>query len=376
MDTPPPVGFAKDLVTQITEDDVPDLAAGLAYRFLFALFPFAIFLAALSSFMAPMIGIEDPTGKILSSVSDTLPPDVSAQIKPQLQAVLGQARPGLLSLGALMALWAARGGISAVIKAMNKAYDVDETRGFVSQTALSVALTLVGSAGIVLAFVAIVGGSVVSQQAASAVGIDNATWRTISLLRYPLVLALVAVAMAVLFHFGPNVQVSFRWSLFGGVVFALFWLIGTVVFGLYVANFGNYSNTYGALGGVVILMLWFYLTALLMLIAAEITSLLALGAEPERVEERRRQVRGDDGTQGSDTGASAPTSSEQDPDPSAGGGPSPVDRPGARRSPLRRPSLRLAPTRLAAVGVMAVAAVAGAVLGHLAGSDDQPANWT
>ena len=103
-------------------------------------------------------------------------------------------------------------------------------------------------------------------------------------------LALVAFAVAVLFRFGPNVAVSFRWTLVGGFVFAVGWVAATAVFGLYVANFGSYANTYGALGGVIVLMLWFYLTAVLLLVAAEVTAVLAKQHEPEDVDARRAET--------------------------------------------------------------------------------------
>jgi len=372
METPRPVGFAKDLVREIGDDDVPDLAAGLAYRFLFALFPFAIFLAALSSFIAPVLGVEDPARQVTSALSDNLPPEIASQIEPQLNAVLGRRQAGLLSIGALIALWAAQGGISAVIKAMNKAYDVEETRGFVRRTGLALLLTVLGSGGILLAFVAIVGGSVVTQEAANAIGIGDAAWRTITLIRYPLVLALVALAIAFLFHFGPNLHVSFRWSLLGGFVFAITWVAATAGFGLYVSNFASYGNTYGALGGVVVLLLWFYLTALMLLIAAEITSLLAIGAEPERVEARRREAHEAAVAQQVPASAPRPISSANVPHPSVVGDAAAAGwrRLGsvAGRAPLPRPTA----ARLAAIGVMAVGAAAGAVLGILAGGEDGP----
>ena len=164
---------AKGLVTQIVEDEVPDLAAGLAYRFLFALFPFAIFLAALAGFAAPLLGMGDPTNEIMGALSDNLPPDVAAQLAPQLEAVLGTTRPGLLSIGALAALWAATGGVGAVIGAMNKAYDVEETRGFVARTGLALGLTILGSIGIVVAFVTIVGGSLLTERAVAGFGVGR-----------------------------------------------------------------------------------------------------------------------------------------------------------------------------------------------------------
>ena len=116
MQTNQVIDAGKQLVKQINDDEVPDLAAGLAYRFLFALFPFAIFLAALAGFVAPLLGFGDPTSEIMGSLSDNLPPDVAQQIRPQLEAVLGDTRPGLLTIGAITALWAAQGGIASVQK--------------------------------------------------------------------------------------------------------------------------------------------------------------------------------------------------------------------------------------------------------------------
>ena len=287
--------FGKALVHQVLDDGVMDLAAGLAYRFLFAVFPFAIFLAALASFIAPWLGLGDPTNEIISAIGDNLPPDVASQLAPQLQAVLGEARPGLLSIAAVGALWVATTGISSLITAMNKAYDVDETRNFLRKTGLALLLTLVASAGILVSFATLVGGSILTQQAVQALGVSPGLWNTIALLRFPLVLVLVALAVAALFRFGPNVAVSFRWTAVGGVVFAIGWVVATAIFGIYVANFASYANTYGALGGVVVLMLWFYITALLLLVAAEITSLLATQNEPERLQARRDEVAVDAG---------------------------------------------------------------------------------
>jgi membrane protein len=147
-----------------------------------------------------------------------------------------------------------------------------------------------GTVGSLAAFVAIVGGSLVTQEVARRFGLDAAMWNAILLLRLPMVLALVSVAVALLFKLGPNTAVPFRWAMVGGALFAVGWLVATLLFGLYVANFSNYSNTYGALGGVVVLMLWFYLTALLLLVAAEVTSELASGRERLVVEGRRRET--------------------------------------------------------------------------------------
>jgi membrane protein len=291
MQLPRQLEFPKRVVQATMDDEVPDLAAGLAYRFLFAIFPFAIFLAAVAGFGAQLAGLQDPSGQLIGAVSDNLPPDIAAQVRPQLDAVLGSAKPGLLSIGAVLALWAAMGGIGAVMKAMNSAYDVEETRGFVPRTLRAALLTVFGALGILIAFVTVVGGSLLTQQAVRTFGIPDSAWSVASLLRFPVVLVLVAVAVAILYRYGPNVAVSIRWTLVGGLAFAITWLIATVVFGIYVANFGNYSNTYGALGGAVVLMLWFYITALLLLVGAELTAQLAKEHEPHKIAARKREIR-------------------------------------------------------------------------------------
>ncbi|HEX5826478.1 MAG TPA: YihY/virulence factor BrkB family protein [Candidatus Limnocylindrales bacterium] len=400
MQLPRALDFPKQLVQQVIDDEVPELAAGLAYRFLFAIFPFGIFLAALAAFVAAWFGVGDPTNDILSALDDNLPSEVAAGIAPQLQEVLGRARPELLSIGAIAALWAATSGVSSLINAMNKTYDVEETRSFFAKTALAAGLTMVGSAGILIAFVTIVGGSVLTEQAIDALGIGPGTWQALSLLRFPLVLLLVAIAVGLLFRFGPNVAVSFRWTLTGGAVFAVGWLTATVVFGLYVANFGSYANTYGALGGVVILMLWFYLTAFLLLLAAEVTAILAKRREPERVQARQQETattaeakemakraaqragRGvgvlagvaESATGAADTDSKA--ARDATPVPSsvttsvASSDPSPV-----RRVPRSEPgpTTEFRPSRVFAVIVLAAGAVAGAVAGLLAADDDEGA---
>lgn len=380
MELPRAFDIPKQVVQQVIEDDVPGLAAGLAYRFLFAVFPFGLFIAALAAFVAQWTGLGDPTDEILAAIGDNLPRDVAAQIAPQLETVLGQARPALLSIGALTALWAATGGVSSLMSAMNTAYDVEETRGFVAKLVRALLLTLVGSAGILVAFVTIVGGSVLTEEAVAVLGIGPDAWATVSLLRFPLVLVLVAVAVAALFRFGPNVAVSFRWTLIGGLVFAVGWLVATGLFGLYVANFGSYANTYGALGGVIVLMLWFYITAMLLLVAAEVTAVLAKSHEPEVVDARRAET-GPAKAGGTAVAEPRPTVEEVEPkpEPLPHEQPLPKPRPTAGRRPIPQPatsSPRRRPmspvSRILALVLVVVSAVVGAVAGRLVGDDEAP----
>lgn len=371
MQVPTALDFPRRLVGQVIDDEVPELAAALAYRFLFAVFPFAIFLAALAAFIAGWLGLGDPTGAIVSGLGDNLPPDIAKQLTPQLEQILGQTRPALLSIGAVTALWAAQGGIASLIKAMNTAYDIEERRGFLAKTGVALGLTVVGSVGILVAFVTLVGGSVLTQQAVAALGIAPGTWTAISLLRYPVVLVLVGVAVAILFHFGPDVRVSFKWTVTGGMVFAIAWVVVTVLFGLYVANFANYANTYGALGGVIVLMLWFYLTALLLLVSAEVVAMLAAEREPERLERRRSATRAaEDGP----TRRVAEQSAEEPGPRPEGAGAAPRRRPAPtrvqQRAGVESRAARDTSGRAFAIAVIALGALLGAITGRKVGQGD------
>ncbi|HEY7968548.1 MAG TPA: YihY/virulence factor BrkB family protein [Candidatus Limnocylindrales bacterium] len=278
--------IGKRLLAEVQRDDVPGMSAELAYRFLFAVFPFGIFVAALAAFVAQWAGITDPSQKIIGAVTDNLPPDIAAAIAPQIQAVIGTTRPGLLTFGAIAALWAASGGTNSLMKAMNKAYEVDEDRSFLPKTALAVGLTLLATVGLLVAFVTIVGASILTTGVSQQLGLDQSAVGAISLLRWPLVFVLVSLAVAVLYKLAPNARIPFRWCLAGGALFAVGWLIATGVFGLYVANFSSYANTYGALGGVIVLMLWFYLSAFILVGAAALIAVVLKETRPAAVQPR------------------------------------------------------------------------------------------
>ena len=283
------IRIGRRFIDEFQRDDVAGLAAELAYRFLFAIFPFGIFVAALAAFIAAAAGLADPTSQIMGSLGDNLPPAIADGIRPQLEAVLGEGRPGLLTVGAIGALWAATGGMNALIKAMNRAWEVEDTRPFLPKTALAVGLTLLASVGIVASFVTIVGASLLTTQISTRLGLDRGLVDVVGVIRWPLVFALLSVAVAILYHWAPNFRAPWRWCLAGGALFAVAWTVTTWLFSLYVANFGTYANTYGALGGVIVLMLWFYLSALILVASAALMAAALKELQPADVHERRAE---------------------------------------------------------------------------------------
>lgn len=284
------VEIVRRVLRRSAADDVGGLATQLAWSFLLALFPFGIFAAALSAFVAGALGLTDPTDNILNALGDNLPANLAALIRPELQHVIQKAQPGLVSVGAVGALWAATGGTMTLTKAMNRAYDVPETRGFVSRYAQGVALTLLVTIGLITSFAAIVGGTLITQDLGARLGLGAEGWATVSVLRWPAVFIVLVVAVTILFRLAPNVAAPWRWTALGAGVFAIGWLAATYGFAFYVANFGRYGATYGSLGGVVVLMIWFYASSLLLAIAAEIVAALTAVLTPEHLARRHDEI--------------------------------------------------------------------------------------
>lgn len=292
----------------IIEDDVTGLAAEIAYRFLFAVFPFGLFVAAVATFVANWLPIDNPSGQIVSALGDNLPGPIADSLRPELERLIASPRADLLSIGAIAALWAATGGTNALIKGMHRAYDAPEARPFWRRYLVALALTIVAAAGVIASFVTIVGGALLTQQLAEQVGLGGQAWSAMQVLRWPAVLAVVTLAVALLYRFAPNVVVPWRWIMLGSVVFSLAFLVTTAVVGFYAANVADFGATYGTLGGVIVLMLWFYITALVLLLGAELSAAFAREWTPAEVQrataeaDARARARGDATAEGEPAG--------------------------------------------------------------------------
>ena len=269
------IALVRLYVRQLQRHDATGLAAELSFRFMFATFPFVLFLAALGAFLAGWLGVADPTSRIISALGSSVPSDLVGPLRTQLEQVLAHTEPALLSVGALLTLYASAGGINALMKAMNRAFGVRENRLLPGRIAIAMALTVLGGLGVVLGVVAVVGGTLVTTEVADRAGIGGATWTALSILRWPVAFGVVVLAVTALFRYGSCVRPPWRWALGGAAVFAVAWLVVTFGFGEYVARFGHFELTYGALGGVVVLMLWYYLTAVILVASAELVAVLA-----------------------------------------------------------------------------------------------------
>ncbi len=251
---------------QIKEDNIPLLAAGVAFYAFIALFPALIAAVTVYGLVSDPAEVEEQ----IAGFADTLPEDAASLLTDQLTDIAGGSSSALgwgllLSLGG--ALFAASGGVQNLIKAVNIAYDEEETRGFVKLRALALALTLGAIVFIVVAIglIAVLPVLLDGLGAAGRIAAQVARWGGL--------VVFVMIALAVVYRFAPDRDdPKFRWVGLGSAVATLLWVLGSAAFSLYVSNFGSYGKTYGALAGVVILLLWLWLTSLIILIGAEINS--------------------------------------------------------------------------------------------------------
>jgi membrane protein len=257
-------------------DHVPMLAGGVAYFAFLAIFPALIAGLTLYGLVA------DPAqaAQQVEALAATLPREAQPLITDQLRSVVagggGALGVGLL-VSLLAALWSASSGTGNLVQAINIAYDEDETRGFVKLRATALLLTL-GAIVFVLVTLALVA---VVPVLLDVLALGPAATVLAEVVRWALLIAVVVVALGVVYRVAPDRDSPrIRWVSTGAVVATVLWLAGSAAFSLYVDNFGRYNRTYGALAGVVVLLLWLYLSSYVVLLGAEIN------AEAERQTER------------------------------------------------------------------------------------------
>ena len=162
----------------------------------------------------------------------------------------------------------------------------EEQRPFLLRYAVAVGLTLVATVGVIASFVTIVGGAMITQEVAEQFGLEAQAFTLLQLLRWPAVFGALTLAVAVLYRYAPSIVIPWRWILLGAAAFTLGWLIATVALGWYAGNVADYGATYGSLGAVIVLMLWFYITSALLLVGAELTAALARERTPDEIRMR------------------------------------------------------------------------------------------
>lgn len=266
--------LARRVWNEIGEDELVDRAAALSYYFVFALFPMLIFLAALVG----LIPHERLMESLIEYLTSSLPDDAASVLARTFAEVLRGAHGGLLSVGAVAALWAASSGMGSMMTALNAAYDMADPRPWWHQRFMAVVLTIVFAAFILTALILLVLGPEIAEGLARMAGLGPLFTVTWNALRWPAAGALALIGVGLVYHLAPVARRRWYWVTPGSVVAIAGWLLVSAGLRLYVARFADYNVTYGSIGGAIVLMLWLYFTGLVLLIGAEVDAEIAKAA--------------------------------------------------------------------------------------------------
>jgi len=272
-------------------DNCLALSAQLAYYFFFALFPALLVALAIASFF-PLATLVDDTIRLLRPFA---PPEVLSIVTDQLRKVSESDQGGLLTMGMVAAVWSSSAAMTAIIDTLNNAYDVEEGRPWWKVRLLAIALTIGGAVFILLATALVLAGPVLASYLADWWYLGAAFEWAWNVLQWPLVFGLVTAAVSLIYYFAPDVEQEWTWLVPGAVVATVLWLLATLGFKYYVVNLGSYTESYGALGAVMVLLLWFYLSGFAILIGAELNAEIEHaspgGKDPgEKVQGQKQQL--------------------------------------------------------------------------------------
>ncbi|WP_349573367.1 YihY/virulence factor BrkB family protein [Azotobacter salinestris] len=263
------VEVLKCTVKDFMDDEMPTYASALAFQMLFSLFPFLLFLIALIGFL----DLQRFFDWLQQQAALLLPAQAMDTVNTVI-AQFQQQRAGLFSVGIIVALWTASAGVRSTMQAMNKAYDVKEGRPAWKRIPLSVLYT-VGIALMLLSAAALmlVGPEVMSWLA-GWVGLEQLIVTLWTWLRWPMAVLLLILAVAVIYYVAPDVEQSFRFITPGSVLAVLVWIAASLGFGFYVRSFGNYDATYGSVGAIIVMLLYFFISAAVLLFGAEMNAVI------------------------------------------------------------------------------------------------------
>jgi membrane protein len=267
------IRFAGRVYDRIWDHDVIDRSASLSYYFVFALFPGLLFLTALFG----LLPTENLMAELLTYAGQVLPSESVALIEGILQEVVQGANLRLLSIGVLGSLWTASLGMVSVMSALNLALEVSDPRPWWKRRLIAIGLTVGFSLFTLTALLLFIIGPAVGEEVASQVGLGWVFVRLWRLASWPLVIVFVFTAVALVYYLAPSVGRRWR-DIAPGATFAVAgWLVVSFGFRLWVTHLTDYNKTYGSIGGVILLLFWFYLNAFVLLVGAEINAERARG---------------------------------------------------------------------------------------------------
>jgi membrane protein len=260
----------KRTVKEIGDDNCLGLAAQLAFYFLMALFPALLFLVALLGYLP----VENALNELVAALGTVAPQELVRLLRGQLAQIAEGSQVSLLTLGIIGAIWSSSAAMVAIIDALNRAYDVTEWRPWWKRRLLAMLLTVALALFIIIALTLVLVGPTMAFRLANWLGLGSAVALLWALIRWPVILFCVIFAVDLVYHFAPNRRGRWVWITPGSVLATALWIISSLAFRVYVTNFGDYTATYGAIGGAIVTMLWFYVSSIAILIGAELNGVI------------------------------------------------------------------------------------------------------
>ena len=260
-------------------DNIFGLSAQLAYYFFFSLFPALLLLIAAASYFPQETLIK----QMFVAMGDFAPPDAISIIIDQITKITATKPASLLTFGTAAAFWSSSSAMSAVINTLNSAYDIEEGRSWWQVQLTAIALTIGVAAFILVSFGLIIAGPAMADKVAAWFHLGPAFAWTWKVLQWPLVFALATTGISLIYYFAPDVEQQWIWLMPGSMLATVLWLGASLGFKYYVVNMSSYAATYGIIGSVMVLMLWFYISGAVILVGAE------MNAEVEHASSRGKQ---------------------------------------------------------------------------------------
>jgi membrane protein len=277
-------GFFRKLAHAIFDQRALDSAAQVSFYLLFSLFPFLFFVVTLTAYLP----LRSPVDDLIQKASLLMPPQAMTLITDQLHNLIQDQKPKLLTLGLVVAIYSASRGVDAFRSALNLAYDVPEHRSFIHTQLVAIGMTLVGSVLTLVAFAGMILGGRLGGVVAAKLHVGQVWAWLWSWLRFPISTLIVMFVVALGYYFLPDVKQKFRFITPGSVIGTVLWIVATWGFTFYSDHFGHYNVTYGSLGGVILLMTWFYISSLVFIAGGEINAILEHASADGKVPGARR----------------------------------------------------------------------------------------
>ncbi|WP_214837309.1 YihY/virulence factor BrkB family protein [Exiguobacterium sp. s36] len=258
--------FGKELLRRFKEHDVQDYGATLAFFWFLSIFPGIIFILALLSFF------DISQASFQEQLNNLAPGAAATDFLTGIFDAIGEPRGGLLSIGAILAIWSAAKGVERLINMAIHAYGEDNERNFFVSKGIALGLTLLLGVGVLLLIVSNVFGSQIIDFLMRFIPISGADVILINVFRYVLTTVILILTLSIFYKIAPQQHVFWKSTIPGAVFGVIAWQLVSLGFSLYVSNFGNYDSTYGSLGGIIVTLLWLQLTGMIILIGSEINA--------------------------------------------------------------------------------------------------------